>query len=200
MARMHDDIRIRLQRILERAGTTDTGTAQPRPHGLIGIAEAAAIRGVSETTMRRRCRALGIAIKVGKTWLVPVQVLPALPTNDTGMLDDVRHDVELISGLTDWPISLSTTSEAQTIPVMWDELDPKGSAMQAGFAPSQSGQRYPETVKLRIPAGMSATLQYVARRRAQSTSDWIRQALLDRLHQEGLVLMDTGAVRRVEDL
>jgi hypothetical protein len=174
----------------------DTGFV-PVPAELIGIKQAADGRGLSETAMRRRVKRLGIGIMIGKTIFIPVRGLDASRVGDTGRLDDVQHDVDMIRGLTNWPISPSTSHEPQIIPAAWDKSDPKESAVQIGFAPSQ---RYPETVKLRIPEGMGAALQFVARRRAQSTSDWIRQALLDRLHQEGLVLTDTGIVSRREDL
>jgi hypothetical protein len=192
MADDSNDTLILLRGVLEHP---DTGFV-PIPAELVSTKEAAFMRGLSERTMQRRADKLGIAIKVGKTWFLAVSGLNALPTNDTGTLDDVRHDMQLISGLTGCPISPSTIAETQIMPVVWDKSDLKESAMQAGFAPSQ---RYPESVKLRLPQGMSAALQFAARRRAQTLSDWTRQALLDRLHQEGLALTDTG-MRRAEDL
>jgi hypothetical protein len=196
MALMSDDIDHPMILIRDALEHPDTGFV-PVPAELVSTKEAAFRRGLSERTMQRRAENLGIAIKIGKTWFLASSGLNALPTNDTGTLDDVRHDMQLISRLTGCPISPSTIAETQIIPAAWDKSDPKESGMQAGFAPSQ---RYPESVKLRLPQGMSAALQFAARRRAQSLSDWTRQALLDRLHQEGLILTDTGTIRRSEEV
>jgi hypothetical protein len=175
----------------------DTGTV-PRPPGLIGVKQAAHRYGVSERTVRLDCREHGIAIVDGKGYLVVIQAADAFYANDTGPLHHYQRDIELVRWLTGLPLSPSTRAADAPMPAAWNTSgEQEASMQQVGFTPSQG---YPEMLRLRLPEGMQATLQYAARRRALRTSDWIRQALLDRLHQEGLVLMDTGAVRRTEDL
>jgi hypothetical protein len=174
----------------------DTGFI-PIPAELIGIKQAAAQRRLSETAMRRRVKRLGIGFMIGKTIFIPVRGLDASRVGDTGRLDDVAHDMEMIRGLTNWPISPSTLPAHQIMPTMWNNVSIEEPKMQPSFSPTQ---RFPETLRMRLPEGMSAVLQFAARRRAQSTSDWVRQVLLNQLHQEGLVLLDTGAVRPPEEI
>jgi hypothetical protein len=49
-------------------------------------------------------------------------------------------------------------------------------------------QRFEAMIKVRCPAGMPAAVAQVARRRAQSSSEWLRQLVLDRLSEEGVRL------------
>jgi hypothetical protein len=147
--------------------------------------------------MRRHCEDHGIAIMDRGLWLVAIPASDALYANDTGALHRAQHDIKLISELTCWPTSLSTPEGDQLIPIAWGENDPEESKMQ--IEPSRT-QRFPETLRLKLPRGMQAVLQHAARRRVQSTSDYVRQALLERLQQEGLTLTDTGVVRRSEEV
>jgi hypothetical protein len=174
----------------------DTGYIRLPPE-LIGTKEAAARYGVSERTVRRDCHEHGIAIMDGKTYLVAVPAADAFYSNDTGPLHYAQHDIEVIRRLIGWPISPSTPEGAQVIPVAWHEESTEEPQMQISFTPTQ---RYPETLRLKLPRGMQAVLQHAARRRAQSTSDFVRQILLAQLHQEGLVVMDTGAVHRAGEV
>jgi hypothetical protein len=188
-----DDIQALLQEVLAHP---DTGFI-PVPVELIGIKEAAARYAVSERTMRRHCREAGIALMDGKTYLVAVAAADAFYGNDTGPLHHAQHDINLIRKLTGWPISLSTPEGVQVTPSAWHQESTQEFQMQISFTPTQ---RYPETLRLKLPRGMQAVLQHAARRRAQSTSDFVRQILLAQLHEEGLVVMDTGAVHRAGEV
>jgi hypothetical protein len=48
--------------------------------------------------------------------------------------------------------------------------------------------RFDAMLKVRVPAGMPAAVARVARRRHQTSSEYIRQLVLDRLSQEGVEL------------
>lgn len=58
--------------------------------------------------------------------------------------------------------------------------------------------RFPEALRLRVPAGMPAAVQAAAKRHHTSPPEWIRQAILRGLSAEGLRLGDGGAIERVE--
>jgi len=185
---MLEDIDDALTLLRDAMEYSDTGYVRI-PVELIGVKQAAARRGLSERTLRRRCAKHGIALKVGKTWLVVVDALDALQANDTGALCDAQHDIKTIRELTCWPISRSELRERgviQNVPAF----------TSGGFALDNpiTTNRLPEAFRFRMPEGMTAAMQYMARRRAQSTSDWVRQVLLDRLQEEGLSVTDTGSI------
>jgi hypothetical protein len=50
--------------------------------------------------------------------------------------------------------------------------------------------RFDAMLKVRVPAGMPAAVAQAARRRHQSSSEYIRQLVLDRLMAEGVSLAD----------
>ena len=48
--------------------------------------------------------------------------------------------------------------------------------------------RFEAMLKIRCPAAMPAAVAQAARRRAQTSSEWLRQLVLDRLSEEGVRL------------
>jgi hypothetical protein len=52
----------------------------------------------------------------------------------------------------------------------------------------QTAARYPGTLRLRTPGGMSKAIEHVARRHHQSASEWTRQLILRGLESEGVPL------------
>jgi HicB-like protein involved in pilus formation len=193
---IYDDTGFPIAFVTRALAHPDTGFV-PVPAGLVSIKQAAASRNLSETAMRRRVKRLGIGIVIGKTILVPMRGLEASRVGDTGRLDDVQHDVEIICALSNWPISASTPRGHQPTPTVWNTVSPTEVAMQIN---SVEPMRFDGTLRLRLPGEMHSMLQYAARRRVQSLSDFVRQALLTHLQREGLTLLDTGAVRRPEEV
>jgi hypothetical protein len=55
--------------------------------------------------------------------------------------------------------------------------------------------RYPDAIRIRLPDGMRAAVAQAARRRHLSSSDYIRQLVLDRLLAEGVRLDVSEAAR-----
>jgi len=53
---------------------------------------------------------------------------------------------------------------------------------------STTALRFNAMLKVRVPAGMPAAVAQAARRRHQSSSEYIRQLVLDRLSQEGVAV------------
>jgi|RhiMethySRZTD1v2_1073278.scaffolds.fasta_scaffold4938056_1 hypothetical protein len=51
-----------------------------------------------------------------------------------------------------------------------------------------AGARFTEALKLRCPEGMLAAVAQVARRRHQTSSEYLRQLVLRDLQQEGVML------------
>jgi hypothetical protein len=63
--------------------------------------------------------------------------------------------------------------------------------------PSTERNVFPETLKLRAPAGLLAALKLAATRRHSSYAEFVRQTLLSRLEQEGVLLRD-GKVEEID--
>ena len=55
---------------------------------------------------------------------------------------------------------------------------------------SDTPVRFPDRLRLRVPRGLPAAVDAVAERRHTSPSEWMRQALLRALEQEGVRLCD----------
>jgi hypothetical protein len=53
---------------------------------------------------------------------------------------------------------------------------------------TEGTSRFPDAIRIRLPDGMRAAVALVARRRHLSSSDYIRQLVLDRLSAEGVSL------------
>lgn len=58
--------------------------------------------------------------------------------------------------------------------------------------------RLPQSLTLRVPAGLPQAVQAAARRRHMSPPEWARQVLLQGLMAEGLRLGDAGQLERIE--
>ena len=62
--------------------------------------------------------------------------------------------------------------------------------------PATATLRFGAMLKVRVPVGLPAAVAQAARRRHQTSSEYIRQMVLDRLSQEGVALaVDTSSDR-----
>jgi hypothetical protein len=58
----------------------------------------------------------------------------------------------------------------------------------------QAEPRFPDAVKIRVPAGLPSAVDAVARRQGTTPSQWMRTALLASLAAEGVRLSPEGWV------
>ena len=52
--------------------------------------------------------------------------------------------------------------------------------------------RFPDALHVRVPTGLSTAIEAAARNRCTSGSEWIRQALIRGLRDEGLFLSEAA--------
>jgi hypothetical protein len=52
--------------------------------------------------------------------------------------------------------------------------------------------KFPDALHVRLPRGLAPAIEEAARNRCTSHSEWVRQALIDRLRHEGLFLGDVA--------
>ena len=54
--------------------------------------------------------------------------------------------------------------------------------------------RFPDRMRLRVPAGLPAAVETAARQRHTSPSEWARQAILRGLEADGVHLLPNGKI------
>jgi hypothetical protein len=58
--------------------------------------------------------------------------------------------------------------------------------------------RFADALRVRVPAGLPDAIEIAARRRHTTSSEWLRQALLRNLENEGLFLRESGRIEQLE--
>jgi hypothetical protein len=58
--------------------------------------------------------------------------------------------------------------------------------------------RFPNWMRLRVPAGMNAAVKAAARQQHQGSTEWCRQVILAGLERQGLHLTPDGQVEQRE--